>query len=268
MTGAANYEVIGTNAFFNVEVKPRRLKDVFLSAKDSERLQEEFVFYNPVIPRMITDRNKTGLSTDLVSQCLAQQMNEHPVVIQDLETPVFRFSETILLNPEDKCFPRMLYAAPRPVWSLLPAHFLIQDLSIRLFYLVVPVSLTWDGERTLLFSDDVPFFGFNAYGNRDTWYYSSEKTPRLTQSPPIREFVEIAERLLNSTSKNLERSVEKESSVQAFDRIDARLAQMKQKKIQDTISQPLKESQLDARRRNEALELIRHYRAVFPDYAS
>jgi len=61
--------------------------------------------------------------------------------------------------------------------------------------------------------------------------------------------------------------MEGQSVMDAMDTIQAKSLSIKQKKIKDVISQPVRESQLDSRRKSECYELIRQYREMFPDIA-
>jgi hypothetical protein len=110
----------------------------------------------------------------------------------------------------------------------------------------------------------------NLYGNQETYYYAKgldengNNVMHLHYSPPIREIVELGDKLL----KLLHHSKDSESAYETFvedSSISARLvAIQKNDKMHEVIAaKPLEESQLTAKQRADCYEMIRMYHQMY-----
>jgi hypothetical protein len=110
----------------------------------------------------------------------------------------------------------------------------------------------------------------NLYGNQETYYYArgldenGKHVMHLHYSPPIREIVDLGDKLL----RLLHNSRDSETAYETFvedSSISARLLAIQQNdKMQKMIAaKPLEESQLTAKQRADCYEMIRMYHQIY-----
>ena len=251
----------------------RSVKQIFGAIGDIDELTDRFTFYMPVVHHFIGDRSRTRIATDIISHTLAQILREHPLVISDLPRPVFRFEDSLLIEPDLKSFDRTLYAVPTSAWTELTEHLrmlTVFDLMAGRFCVLAPhlqeISNPIGSHAEL----SLPVHYFNCYGNQETYYFSrmpGEKTPLLRYHPPIREFQVLADQVLRSLT---DRSVNREIAVgYAAETIDPAAEQLrilaiqKENELHRKISIPLSESSLHDEHIRLCHDIIRHHRSVF-----
>lgn len=262
----------------------RSVKAIFGTITDFDELVETFVFYTPVVHHLIGDAGRITISTDIVSHTLAQVMQEHPLVITDLPRSVFRFDERIMAVSEMRSFCRTLYAVPREIWDRTLSHLRMLTVFDHATHRFCVLSLHERTIRNPIGSHaelTLPVRFFNCYGNRETLYFTNEdlahlsedssisrEPPTLCYHPPIREFVEIAARVLRSLQSRkgtpmedaVRKTVEEMDDEQSMMRA---LAIQRENKLHAKIATPLKESSLSERYVRECHDIIRSYESVF-----
>ena len=262
----------------------KSVKQVFGAIKDFDELIEKFVFYMPVIHHLIGDAGRVKIPTDIVSHTLAHVLREHPLVITDLPRTVFRFDERLVTEMELKSFQRTLYAVPTEAWNQTVNHLkmlTVFDQATRRFCVLTPHlreirNPIGSHEEFLL-----PVHYFNCYGNRETWYFTDEilekdstnptrsnDPPILCYHPPIREFMQVAERALqrleNQAGTPMEEAIRRAAEEMENEAgVAQMLAIQKENKLFDKISTPLSESTIDEHYRRECHDIIRFHESVF-----
>ncbi|HBT77873.1 MAG TPA: hypothetical protein DEB39_13335 [Planctomycetaceae bacterium] len=249
----------------------RSVKRLFGSIRDFDELVARFTFYVPVVHHLIGDRNRVAISTDIVSHTLAHVMREHPLVISDLPRSVFRFDERLVLAADQRSLGRTLHAVPTEVWNQTISRLRILtvfDHTTGRFCVLTPHVR---GIRNPIGSHEelaLPVQFVHCYGNRETWIFTDDAIPLLSYHPPVREFMELAARVLRTLEER--RGTPKEEAVRkATEEMEREqgvahmLAIQRENGLYDKISTPLNESRIDERYRNECRDLIRFYESVF-----
>jgi hypothetical protein len=286
-----NYHDVQEEHVQDRNFEKKSIKQLFGQITSFDKMKEQFVFYTPVAYYLVSDQQRTSFSTDMISNLLGNIINEHPLVITDLQRPVFRVEETLLLSDHHRFFARTIYAVQTEVWQAaevtLKTLNLIDRTTQRFCVLrphieTIPCPFSRHEQHTL----DVHYF--NCYGNKETYYFHSPETvrpssvseeefqpkpvlPTLHYRAPIREIVELG--------KHIFESIEKTTPINAFqtysDPVEACFqsklsyeeqiaAIQKKNKLHETLAaKPLDESQLSVQARNECYELIRRYREVY-----
>jgi hypothetical protein len=250
-------------------------KQFLHSLKTFEDLSKT-VFYIPFVYSLIKDRQRTTQTTDAFSHSLAQILGNHPLVITELATKVFEAMPPILLTPEQRAFERAVYISPKEVWDVL-------DNAVKLITAVDKVTQRFCVFR--MYEEEVPcplgnykdkkikIWYCHLYGNRETYSYvrgTDEKggvQMQLRHSPPIREFVELGNKLLGL----LERTRSEEEAYVSFSEemlsrnVSLQALQKKDTLQEIVIPKPLEESQLTAKQKADCYEMIRMYYQMYPD---
>jgi hypothetical protein len=266
------------------------VKQVFGSLDSLDKLKERFVFYTPVTYYLIADQQRTSFSTDIISGILGNIAGEHPLVITELNQPVFDTEKTLLLKEGQRSFLRTIYAVQREIWNLAENQFRtlnIIDNETRRFCVLRPHTETipcpfGQQERFLL---DVYYF--NCYGNKETYYFHvpepilpagvtepvpSADIPVLHYRAPVREIIDISGRIFGEVMKPAVQPNAFGHIAQAVDdcfetqkAYEQRIAAIQKKnKLHETLAaKPLDESQLSVQARNECYDLIRRYQKVY-----
>ena len=254
------------------------MKEVFASTHNFDELVEQFVFYMPVVHHLIGDRQRIAIPTDIVSHALASVMQEHPLVVTNLTRTVFRFDERLMVGAEVRSFCRTLYAVPTDIWNQTLAHLrmlTVFDHTTLRFCVLTPHRRDI---RNPIGSDTesrLPVHYFNCYGNRETWFFTDDplstgstdgSVPLLCYHPPIREFMELADRALRILEPPrgipMEKAVTQAAAEMENDHtVAAMLAIRQQNGLQDKTSLNL--SPIDDRTLREYHDLIRFYESVF-----
>jgi len=235
----------------------------------------DVVFYVPFVHDFVRDPLRTIYPTDLFSHSLMQVLDHHPLVITELTEPVFKAKPPILLSSVQKGFERTVYAVPKAAWHTLAEN--IQTMTavdksthrfciFRMYEEEIPCPLGNHKDKM------IKIWYCNLYGNQETYYYAKglddkgASVMHLHYSPPIREVVELGDKLL----KLLRNSKDSENAYETFaedSSISARLlAIQKNDKMQKAIAaKPLEESQLTAKQRADCYEMIRMYHQIYGD---
>jgi len=265
----------------------RTVKELFGTIRDFDELVERFVFYVPVVHHLIGDASRTAIPTDIVSHTLAQIMREHPLVVTDLPRTVFRFDEGLIVETELRSFCRTLYAVPTEAWNQtipLLRMLTVFDHATGRFCVLTPYQYDIQNPIGSHAELTLPVHYFGCYGNRETWFFTDETIrtvseaqdgpkaaarPLLCYRPPIREFLELADRVLRMLEPKgaapEEAAVWKAVEAIENDRaIGQMLAIRRENGFHDKTAIPLNESRIDERYRRECYEIIRLYESIFP----
>jgi hypothetical protein len=266
----------------------RTLKQAFGEIRDSKELFSRFVFYTPAVHHLIS-RNDPSLSTDVISRLLSQAIEEHPLVITDLQRPVFRFDEVLTaLEPGLKHLERELYAVPREIWERAQAML----LAVNLFDLREDRFCVLSAHKETIVSpigkhNDLPMevWYFNCFSNKETYCFAEQKIrigetdefhgtsapPKLKWYTPLPEFVRLAEEMLSLYRKQSRRGQggPEENVVRAAEELERHrffqegMELSLKNKVMEKAANPLKESELNPQQREQCYEIIRQYEAVF-----
>ena len=250
---------------------------------DFDELVSKFVFYSPMVHYLIGDTARTGLSTDPISHSLARHMQEHPLVITDLSRPVFRFDETMIVQPELKSLARTLYAVPKEVWdqTLSELRMLtVFDLSTSRFCVLTPYERTIPSPLGKHAENNLPVQYFNCYGNREMYLFmdggietpmedgriESSRPPRLRFLPPVREFVDLADivlaKMLERGGTPFEQAVQ--DAAEQTERTESRMLPLEIRQGNELkMAPPLNESLTNDEYNRECRRIIRFYESVF-----
>jgi hypothetical protein len=236
---------------------------------------EDVVFYVPFVYDLIQDQERTVYPTDMFSHSLMQVLDHHPLVITELAEPVFRAKAPILLTSLQKGFERTIYAVPKEAWGALAENIQMMTAVdktthrfciFRMYEEEIPCPLGNHKDKM------IKVWYCNLYGNKETYYYAKgldengNNVMHLHYSPPIREVVELGDKLL----KLLQHSKDSETAYETFaedSAISARLlAIQKNDKMQKVIAaKPLEESQLTPKQRADCYEMIQMYHQMYGD---
>ena len=263
----------------------KSMKQLFGETRDFEELTTRFTFYVPIVYHLIGDMNRTKISTDIISHTLALTMQEHPLVVTDLPRPVFRFSDSFQpVASELKSSCHTLYAVPTEQWeqvhSRLSSMSVADPVTHRFCVLTshameIPNPIGKHGELRLR------VWFFSCYGNRETYTFQEGSVrpeagepqvpgdvPFLCYHYPIREFVELANRVLALISERVRASQEEvitnaAMALEGGNPIPQDLAIRKQNELYRKIATPLKESNLSEPILRQYRDIIRLYESTF-----
>lgn len=246
-------------------------------------LLETFVFYSPVVHYLIGDSTRSGISTDPISHLLAQNMQEHPLVITDLRRPVFRFDDRLIVEPDVKPMARTLYVVPKDVWDKTLSQLgmlTVFDLSTSRFCVLTPYEWTISGTFGKHSENTIPVHYFNCYGNREMYLFTdnvietepknsravSFRAPCLSFFPPVREFVDLADlvlgKLLARDGTPMEQAVR--DAAEQTRRTEFRMLPLEIRKANESnMAPPLNESLTHDEYERECRRIIRFYESVF-----
>jgi hypothetical protein len=259
----------------------RTVKESFTSiCRDFDEMVAKFVFYTPVVHHLIVDTTRTAIPTDIVSHMLAQRLQDHPLVITDLPRTVFRFDERLVIGTEVRSFCRKLYAVPVEIWDQTMAQLrmlTVSDHRTSRFCILTPHRREIRNPIGSHEELKLPVYYFTCYGNRETWYFTDdtlvpdstntpEKPPLLCYHPPIREFVELANRVLRMLQPT-PRTPQEEAAQNAVTEMErtpsivGKLAIRAESRLPDNV--PLNHPPIDDRILREYHDLIRFYESVF-----
>jgi hypothetical protein len=288
-----DYQDVREESIQDRKFEQKSIKQVFGAQRSIEKMKERFVFYTPVTYYLISDQKRTEFATDIMSNILGGILQEHPLVITELQQPVFRAENTLLLTNDHRSFLRTIYAVQTEVWRAAEIQFKtlnIIDKNTRRFCVLRPHAETIPcpfGQQET-YSIDVHYF--NCYGNKETYYFHAPETirssdpnepvtvkpalPVLHYRAPIREIIDIGERIfasIESTAHTASADIYKanaesiESCFDEYKSFEERVAAIQKKnKLQETLAaKPLDESQLSVQARQECYELIRKYRETY-----
>jgi hypothetical protein len=264
--------------------KGKPVKQWFGETRDFEELTARFTFYTPVVYHLIDDMNRTKICTDVISHTLALAMQEHPLVITGLPRPVFRFSDSLPAAPELESFGHTLYAVPTEQWEQVYPRLSMISVTDPVTYRFcvlpshvreIPNPIGKHGELRLR------VWFFSCYGNRETYFFQdgivrpkagepqdAGEVPRLCYHYPIREFVELADRILTRMAEKTRVSREEiiphaAALTEGGNPIPLDLALRKQNELHRKIAAPLKESSLSEPIIRQYREVIRFYESTF-----
>lgn len=234
----------------------------------------DVVFYVPFVYNLIRDRQRTAYTTDVFSHSLMQVLGDHPLIVTELAGKIFEAQPPIILTPDQKTFERAVYITPKNAWNVLAEELKIvtaidrttHRFSIfRLYEEEIPCPLGHHTDKM------IKVWYCNLYGNKETYYFlkgiEENGTPsmQLYYSPPIKEFVELGDRLLGMVHKTS--SIEKAFEIFSEEPINATahlFARQKHPKLQETLApKTLEESQLTAAQRADCYEMIKMYYQVY-----
>jgi hypothetical protein len=287
-----NYQDVREEQVQDRSFERKSIKQIFGTVRSFDKMKEQFVFYTPVTYYLIADQQHTEFSTDILSQILGGVIQEHPLVITELQQPVFRTEETLLLRSEHNPFLRTIYAVQTEIWQAAETQFRLLNLldkNTRRFCVLrshvetIPCPFGRHDNLSL----DVHYF--NCYGNKETYYFHTPETirpasldpdesftpkpvlPILHYRAPIREIVELSERIFTAIEKTAPANTYKtyaepiEACFQDKLSFEQRMAAIQKKnKLHEALAaKPLDESQLSVQARNECYELIKRYREVY-----
>jgi len=234
------------------------------------------VFYVPFVCDLVRNQTFTKRPTDIFSHTLTQVMDNHPLVITDLPQRVFELQPPILRTNDRKIAERTIYAVPKEAWHTLSEHLTqvtAVDRPSRRFCvfrmyeeeIACPLGVHADQKIKVWFC--------NLYGNKETYYFTKgtnekgECIMQLHHSPPIREFVELGEKLLGKFQETPEDRAYADF-VDETEKQQRLLALKENVKLQEAITaKPLEESQLNAKQRADCYEMIRLYHQLYPPEA-
>lgn len=235
----------------------------------------QFVFYTPIVHYLVGDPARTALSTDVVSHTLALEMQEHPLILTDLTRPVLRFGGRLLVRPELKSFQNTLYAAPVEAWNDTIAKLrmvTLCDQATHRFCVLVPNLMEIINPIGFHAELTMPVHYFQCYGNREIYYFLHESTenriPTLLDHPPVREFMQMSDRVLRSLATDGKASAEErvQRAVATMDGEETLLGMcaIKDRNIPDReLSTPLSEARISDEYIRQCHDIIRFYESVF-----
>ena len=257
--------------------QPYTPKQLFGKLKTFEGIADT-VMYVPFVYTLIRDKHRLAYATDMFSHSLSQILGAHPLVVHDLAGKVFETVPPIILTSDQKIYERTIYVSPKEAWDRLADSLkMISAVDratrrfciFRLYEEEIPCPLGNYTDKT------IKVWFCNLYGNQETYYFSKgldEKgmpLMRLHYAPPIREFVELGDKLLGLFQ-------EEQSEEKAYETFAANMEQerrnvylfalQKNSKLQEAVAaKPLEESQLTAKQRADCYEMIRMYYQIYPD---
>jgi len=247
-------------------------KQLFGRLKTLEAL-EEVVFYVPFVYNFVRDKQRTAYTTDLFSHSLSQILGSHPLIVTELESKVFDAQPPILLTSDQKAAERVLYITPKEAWSALEENLkmvtAIDQLThrfcvFRMYEEEIPCPLGCHADRV------IKVWYCSLYGNKETYYFTkgTDDTGRvrmqLHYSPPIKEFVELGDKLLGLLHDKLPMEQGFEVFACETETNAHLLALKKDVKLQEKLAaKPLEESQLSTKQRADCYEMIRLYHQLY-----
>jgi hypothetical protein len=251
----------------------RTVKQVFKAAQSLEDLKKEFVFYTPVCFYLATSKVAVRQTpTDMLSSMLALILDEHPIVITDLNNPIYTVQPGFLMEPEYKPFQRTLYAVPHDVWAK-------GDRFVKLCTAVDAASHLYTIFKTAVHTIPSPFHDtntdatidvqfLNCYSNKLIYYFvpqPDQKRPQLQCFPSVQELAAIADQILaavDNTNKPLDTRI---IDAAAESEQTGLVAMFNQPKNLEPIRPKINNSILTPSMKAEVHELIKLYYDTFGD---
>lgn len=236
----------------------------------------DVVLYVPFVYNLIRDRQRTKQFTDVFSHSLMQVLGNHPLIITDIETQVFETMPPIVLASDLKAAERTIYITPKTAWETLAEQLQVvtaidkatqRFCVFRMYEEEIPCPIGNYADK------NVKVWFCNLYGNRETYYFVKGTSEtgitrmRLHYAPPIKEFVDLGNRLLSmfSAEKTEENAYSRfVAETQDTASMLQSLAIQKRDKLDKAIAaKPLEESQLTAKQRADCYEMIRLYHQLY-----
>jgi hypothetical protein len=191
--------------------KPRLAKDIYTVCSDFETLTNEFVFYVPTAMWLVQPRLKDTF-TDNITNTLMQVCGEHPLVIQETPQKVFKFAVSDFLQDDLKAGEHMIFAVAKKVWDRMSLHIRctqVFDETKGLFAMVTPHEEKIGCPLRRFTGKPMSVQYFDIYSNSRTYRFSKQHclygteapVPTLLEQPPLRDIVDIGERLFAELRK-------------------------------------------------------------------
>ena len=257
--------------------QPYTPKQLFGKLKTFEGIADT-VMYVPFVYTLIRDKHRLAYTTDMFSHSLSQVLGSHPLVVHGLDKRIFETMPPILLTGDQKIYERTLYISPKEAWNRIAES--LKTISavdratrrfciFRMYEEEIPCPLGNYADKM------IKVWFCNLYGNQETYYFAQgldqkgQPLMQLYYAPPIREFVQLGDKLLGMLQE--EKSEEKVYETFAADIDQERrniylFALQKNSKLQKTLeAKPLEESQLTAKQRADCYEMIKMYYQIYPD---
>lgn len=245
-----------------------------------DELLRAFVFYSPVVHYLIGDTARIGISTDPISHSLARNMQEHPLLITDLQRPVFRLDDRLVVQPELKSMDRTLYVVPKEIWDQTISQLkmlTVFDLSTNRFCVLTPTERTIPSPLGRHSENKISVQFFNCYGNREMYLFTEALTenasdetivrpPRLQFFPPVREFIDLASVVLGKlrTREGTPMELAVQDATEQMERNESRMLPLEIRQCGEwNMAPPLNESLSSDQYNRECWRIIRFYESIF-----
>ena len=252
-------------------------KQLFSKLKTLDGLADT-VFYVPFVCDLVRNQVCTRHPTDVFSHAMSQMMGNHPLVITELPEKVFEVQPPIILPEDRKMAEHTILAVPKQIWEVnirrMPTVTAVDEQSHRFCIFKMyeeeiscPLGVHADKKIKVWFC--------NMYGNKETYTFfqgvnaDGTVVMKLRYTPPIREFVELGDKLLGrlQTTNSTEKAYESFAAEMEQKAATKQLSDLQNNdKLHEALAaKPLEESQLTAKQRADCYEMIRMYRQLYGD---